>query len=53
MIEKLDPKANKLSLQNKLPPFLKQNDVNEYLSMLHNKHILVPIEKAANIVAII
>ena len=38
---------------HKANPVLKQNEVIEYLNELHEKQVLVPIDKAANNIAII
>jgi len=56
ILEKVDAKI--ISLVRKIKPqktnpILKQTEVLEYLAELHKKYVLVPIDKAANNVAII
>ena len=56
IMEKVDSKINFLKHKIKLgrsANIIKQQDVAEYLKMLHNKYVLVPIDKAANNIAII
>ena len=56
IIQKLDEKITSLRERIKLHktnPVLRQEEVVEYLKTLHNKYVLVPIDKAANNVAII
>ena len=56
ILEKVDSKIT--ALKNKVKPkksnpILKQPDVMQYLNELHKKYVLVPIDKAANNVAIV
>ena len=56
ILEKVDAKITNLKRKikpQKSNPVLKQPDVVQYLQQLHQKYVLVPIDKAANNVAII
>ena len=56
VLEKVDAKITSLKRKikpQKTNPVLKQPDVVKYLEELHQKYVLVPIDKAANNVAII
>ena len=56
VMEKVDAKITLLKQKinpQKTNPILKQPDVITYLEKLHKKYVLVPIDKAANNVAII
>lgn len=56
VMEKVDAKISQLKRKihpQKSNPVLKQADVITYLDELHQKYVLVPIDKAANNVAII
>ena len=56
ILQKVDAKISLLKRKvtlNKSNPILKQPDVIQYLEQLHQKYVFVPIDKAANNVAIV
>ena len=56
VLEKVDAKITSLKrkiMPQKTNPILKQPDIVQYLQNFHKKYVLVPIDKAANNVAII
>ena len=56
IMEKVEAKIRLLKIKirpQKTNPVLKDTEVKEYLQTLHDKYVLVPIDKAANNVAIV